>query len=368
MVRNEMAIIVAASVLLLSLLISWAMLKQVIAVCYHHGIFDSHDERKIHTGNIPRMGGIVFFPAVAITLLLVTLFSSLFGYRDVGELMILKGAKLIAILCALFIMFVFGLADDFKGVRFRTKFISQIIAALILCLAGLWLKDLHGIFGLHQISPWLGWPITVFAVMFVINALNFIDGIDGQAASLSILALTYYTVIFIVIRHFDFGILSLSFIGTIVPFLLYNLTGSVNRKSKIFMGDTGSTMLGTILLVLGVELNDALATVNQPFNPMVIAFSPLILPCYDVMRIVIERIRNGKSPFKPDNNHIHHKLLYLLHKQHYVLPVVLCMSITITTITILLSMIMNVNLALLCSLVIWFATDYMINKSRNNKR
>lgn len=361
MVRIEMAVIVAVSVFLLTVVVSWLLLKQVIAVCYHHNIFDTKDERKIHKGDVPRMGGIVFFPSVAIALLLVTLVGSLMGYRDVGDMMILKGPKLIAIFCAMFIMYVFGFIDDFKGLRFRTKFVSQIMAGLTLCIADLWIHDLHGIFGLHAISPWIGYPITIFAIIFVINALNFIDGIDGQASSISIMSLTYYIIIFLCNRWFDFGMLGLSFIAAILPFLLYNLTGSVKRENKIFMGDTGSTVLGLVMVIMGIEMNDMLVG-ERHFNPMVVAFAPMILPCYDVIRVVIQRIRSHKSPFKPDSTHVHHKLLAILKDQHKVLPVVLTMAVAMMLITILLSIFINVNLTLLISLVIWFAADYKINK------
>ena len=159
----------------------WAVVK----MAYKKGLFDKPNERKIHTAKIPRLGGIVIFPftLIGLVLLLMTnpqLFHSLFlNYK----------LELLGIFSSVAIVYMFGIADDLMGIRYRNKFVAQILSGVVLCSCGLIIDNLHGFMGIGQLPNVLAWGLTIFTVIYVSNAFNFIDGIDGLAGSLSLIAL-----------------------------------------------------------------------------------------------------------------------------------------------------------------------------------
>ena len=212
--------------------------------------------------------------------------------------------------CGMTLLYLTGIADDLVGVRYRQKFAIQIFCACLFPLSGLWINDLYGLFGIHELSAYVGIPFTVLTVVFITNAINLIDGIDGLASGLSSVALLVFTFLFISKGLWSYAMLSAGTFGVLVPFFYYNVFGSVERARKIFMGDTGSLTLGYILSFLAIKYSqhntDIMPTSKAAF---LIAFSTMIIPAFDVVRVVLVRIREGHSPFEPDKNHIHHKLL-----------------------------------------------------------
>jgi len=130
------------------------------------------------------------------------------------------------------IVYVTGVSDDLVGVRYRNKFVAQVAAGVLLCASGIWLKNLHGLFGLEEISPWLGWPLTIFAIVFITNAINFIDGLDGLASGVCGTALVYYAVVFSLLNRMGYTLMSLTVFGTLLPFVYQNVHGTVERRTK----------------------------------------------------------------------------------------------------------------------------------------
>lgn len=362
----------------ISFLVTWFLIPRIISFAFKKQLFDYPDERKIHHGSVPRLGGVAFFPVTLFAITMVTVLSVLmWGDGDIDEITPLQlgglnltqhGVQLTFGLCAALILYVFGIADDLKGVRYRNKFIAQIVAGALLCMSGLWLKDLHGIVGLHAISPWIGWPLTIFAIVFITNAINFIDGIDGLASSLCSIALIYFAVGFCVIEHFDYALLAITVLGALLPFLWYNVHGRAERHNKIFMGDTGSLFLGFLLGALGVAFNNNVVQLTLSPNPMALAFAPMIVPCFDVLRVVMHRVRHGASPFKPDKNHIHHKLLKAGLGQHQVLSAVVGVSITAIVLTLVLSYFLNINYVLLIDIAVWMVFNIWLTRRGDTHR
>ncbi|MBQ1724495.1 MAG: undecaprenyl/decaprenyl-phosphate alpha-N-acetylglucosaminyl 1-phosphate transferase [Muribaculaceae bacterium] len=362
----------------ISFLVTWFLIPRIISFAFKKQLFDYPDERKIHHGSVPRLGGVAFFPVTLFAITMVTVLSVLmWGDGDIDEITPLQhgglnltqhGVQLTFGLCAALILYVFGIADDLKGVRYRNKFIAQIVAGALLCMSGLWLKDLHGIVGLHAISPWIGWPLTIFAIVFITNAINFIDGIDGLASSLCSIALIYFAVGFCVIEHYDYALLAITVLGALLPFLWYNVHGRAERHNKIFMGDTGSLFLGFLLGALGVAFNNNVAQLTLIPNPMALAFAPMIVPCFDVLRVVMHRVRHGASPFKPDKNHIHHKLLKAGLGQHQVLSAVVGLSITAIVLTLALSYFLNINYVLLIDIAVWMVFNIWLTRRGDTHR
>ena len=294
----------------ISVFVARLIIPRILIISLRKKLFDIPDARKIHKRAIPRLGGVSFFPTILFSCCLVLAFRSLTGYNisDLQVSYVLP--ECLFLICGMTLLYLTGIADDLIGVRYRQKFVVQILCACFLPISGLWINDLYGLFGVHVISAWVGIPFTVLTIVFITNAVNLIDGIDGLASGLSSVALLVFGVLFIEKGLWMYSIIAFSTFGVLVPFFYYNVFGSVERARKIFMGDTGSLTLGYILSFLAVKYSqNNLVVTSYTEGAFVIAFSTLIVPSFDVIRVVMLRIRNGKSPFEADKNHIHHKFL-----------------------------------------------------------
>lgn len=207
--------------------------------------------------------------------------------------------ELLLLCSGLTLLFIVGIADDLVGVRWRQKFLVQIFAAAMFPLAGLYVNDFYGMFGIYSIPVYIGVPLSILLVVFITNAINLIDGIDGLASGLSIVALFVYGNLFIYNGLWLYSLLAFTTIGVLLPFFYYNVFGQAERGKKIFMGDTGSLTLGFILSFLTIKYTmNQYVMMNFNYNgAILVAFSVLLVPCLDVIRVVIRRVRNGKSPF-----------------------------------------------------------------------
>ena len=274
---------------LLSVLFAGILIPQILLVSYRRKLFDMPDERKIHRGTVPRLGGIAFTPVILFSVSLLLGMSILMGNTDMENMMRINAQAISFGLCALLLMYLTGMSDDLIGVRYRAKFVVQIFCAVLLIGAGMYVNDLHGIIGLGHISPWFGIPLTILIVVYVVNAINLIDGIDGLASGLSSAAFIIYGTAFLMIGKPIFAMLSFACLGVLIQFFYYNVFGSAERKKKIFMGDTGSLTIGLLLAFLGLALlqwsPDKFPTFRT--NPMILAVSPLIIPCFDVVLSLI---------------------------------------------------------------------------------
>lgn len=347
------------------------MIPMIIGIAFKNRLFDKTNSRKIHHGHIPRLGGVAFFFAAVLVLTLTGGFALLAGDETLLNLFEPHAVKLVFGLGAIAILFGFGLVDDLKGLRYRSKFMGQLAAGLLLCLSGLWISDVHGIFGLHQIPEWLGYAVTIFAILYLTNAINFIDGIDGLSGSICALSLVYYIVVFLNMGRYDYVLLAAVFLGPLIPFLGFNIFGKAKRRTKIFMGDTGSMILGFVLGALGIGLNQTVDD-STPFNAMALAFAPMVLPCFDVIRVVFSRLHHHCSPFKADQRHIHHKFLQMGLSQHQTLLAVLLLTVLMGALSVWLTAYINVNavlgIDLLLTLAFSMLTNRKIKKIKNNKQ
>ena len=203
-------------------------------------------------------------------------------------------------------MFFVGVYDDFYNADFKLKFFLQIIVAKILIDQGFIISNYHGFLGLHEVPNIVAQLSTVFVFLVIVNAINFIDGIDG-------LAITEIVKIILLVEIFSykttsFSVFSLSLIGSILPLYYFNF----KQKRKVFLGDGGSLLLGTVAAIYAFEVLgstfefDPLFTINKTLFAVLILFYPLV----DLLRVFIIRIKNQKSPFRPDQNHLHHLVIF----------------------------------------------------------
>ncbi len=290
--------------------------------CIQNNLYDLPNARKVHKSSIPRLGGTCFIPST-----LVAAAISICIYRVSNGQRVEISLWSCMFVVSLALIYTVGLIDDIVGVKPKTKFLAQIAAASLLPAAGLYINDLYGFCGIHHIPFCIGAPLTVLVIVFIDNALNLIDGIDGLAGSIGVIALLGFLYSFMRENIFAYSAMIAGFIGVLVAFLYFNIFGKAG-KSKIFMGDSGSLSLGFILgfLVIKFSKND---TAIMPYrsDSLLIAYTLLIVPCFDVVRVIITRLRQHRPLFKADKCHIHHKLLRCGMTQHQALVCILSLQI-----------------------------------------
>ncbi len=271
---------------LAAFLICLILTPAVIRFATNRQLFDIPDERKIHTAEIPRLGGVAIMGALLISTLLIAGPDTLIHLRY--------------FLAGLLILFFVGLWDDMQPVSPFIKLLGESAPILLMS----WFNQIP----LHELAPgltWLSgfeWPVTLFLSFWIVNAFNLIDGINGLAGSIGMIALIGMGVM----GEPDIYHLCFSFAGALLAFLFFNFL-----HPKIFMGDCGSLPIGYTLAFGMTQLsfsNQLENGIHIPEEPL-IAFSLMIVTMFDMLRVFVIRIRKGKNPFKGDRNHLHHLLL-----------------------------------------------------------
>ena len=306
----EYIMLVAVSFILATLL-GQCIIPGILVVAHHKNLFDLPDERKVHDHPIPRLGGVTFFPVIVFVMSVIGLF--LYTCLPMKLAFFHSGGlpEFLGLLAGLTLLYVIGIGDDLVGVRYSRKFLIQIVSAAMIPLSGLYVNHFYGLFGLHEIPMLLGIPLTLLLTVFITNAINLIDGIDGLASGLCLVALGMFGVTFALEGLWMYTLLAFVCVGVIIPFFCYNVFGNVEKGHKIFMGDTGSLTLGFILSVMVVKycMYTSIDMEAVDGAPLVTAFSILLVPCLDVIRVVLGRVKRKANPFKPDRTHLHHKFL-----------------------------------------------------------
>lgn len=287
-----------------SMLLSFYSIRALARVAHTRKIYDNPNGRTVHLHPTPRLAGIAIFLSVILTISLLIQIGSFpqFQFAIAGSVVI----------------FFIGLKDDLIGISFGKKFVAEIAAAAILILlAGFRFTNLHGFFGIGEISYPVGFFLTLIIIIGITNALNLIDGVDGLSGSIALTAFTAFGAWFYVNHQPGYTLLCVSTIGSLVAFLWFNVW---SKKNKIFMGDTGALFLGFLMSMLVVRFNEMNLDTGIPWHihaSPVVSFGILIIPIFDTCRVMLSRILQGKSPFHPDKTHIHHHLLNLgfTHKQ-----------------------------------------------------
>lgn len=286
------------------------IIPRILVISHKKRLYDVPDARKVHTMPVPRLGGLSFFPVILMSMFLVIGFRLYFWDVNVSGLSFNMLYEYLFLFVGMTLLYLVGVCDDLVGVGYRYKFAVQIAAAFLLVLSGNWFNSFGGLFGIYSVPVWVGVPFTVFIVVYITNAINLIDGIDGLASGLCCIALSVLSVIFFLRGQYVYALLAICTLGILMPFWCYNVFGNANRGHKLFMGDAGSLTLGYVISFLIIHMsvtNEVSPTLSNPY--MVIAFSTVLVPLLDVIRVVLHRLREHKNPFLPDKNHFHHKLL-----------------------------------------------------------
>lgn len=272
-----------------------------------HLFDDPSEDRKIHTKRVPLMGGMMIFAG--------TLFSFLL-WLPINEMGVIK-----YLVPSLLIMFFIGMKDDIIGTAPVKKLAAHLVVAFIMVLmAEVRLTSLHGLFGIREIPDWAGIMLSVFTYIVVVNAFNLIDGVDGLAAGVGLIASTAFGFWFYFAGDWTYAVLAFALAGGLLGFLRFNFS-----PAKIFMGDSGSLTIGFLIGVMAIELVEyephGLPNVIANISKPILAMSILVYPLTDTLRVFALRAIKGVSPFTADRNHIHHRLidLGLSHAQTVIL-------------------------------------------------
>jgi UDP-N-acetylmuramyl pentapeptide phosphotransferase/UDP-N-acetylglucosamine-1-phosphate transferase len=341
----ELLLILAAFFLSFAIVI--LTVPPILRVAKAKRLYDSFDERKIHTDTVPPLGGVAIFIAFVVSTIVAT---------DGLSFISLK-----YIIAAVLIMFFIGLKDDLLIISARKKLIIQIVAAILLITLGdIRFTNLHGILGTYDINFFASCTITLFAMIVIINAFNLIDGIDGLASGLSMLAATVFGTWFFISGNYQLSIMSFALVGSVAAFFLFNVFGHTN---KLFMGDTGSLIIGTIISILVIKFNELNISQHTLFYigaaPSV-SFAIIIVPLIDTLRVMSIRIRQKRSPFSPDNNHIHHRLLILVPNHLKVTLIIVLVNILLIAVALLFNHLgLNVNIQLFSIFLLGAALSFI---------
>lgn len=289
---------------LFSFLITFFSIPTIIKISRRKNLMDEPGVRSSHLRKIPNLGGIAMFYSIGIC-------TSVFAY-ELFDLYKFLFASLIVLLYV-------GVMDDIVVMRAYKKLVAQIIvSAFIVIGSDIRIRNLFGICGIYQINYLISIIVTIVTFVILINAFNLIDGIDGLAGGYSVICCALFGISYYRLGEYNYPlvVLSVVIIGSVLAFLYYNLSNY--RATKIFMGDTGSMLLGFLLAFTCICFIDIFIDKKLPNVPRyhlksapVIAVAILILPIVDTLNVILVRLWNKKSPFEADKNHIHHKLLKL---------------------------------------------------------
>ena len=279
----------------ISFTITFLAIPAIITVAERKKLFDIPDERKVHRNPIPSLGGLGIFAGFIISCLMAIEFSS--------------APEFPFFLAATIVIFFLGLKDDILVISPIKKFIGQVLASfLIVYKGGIQIHSMHGFMGLEGNMPeTFSLLLTYFTVLVIINSFNLIDGVDGLAGSLGLMSSLVLGIYFLQSGQYPYSVLAFSLAGSIAAFLIFNF-----QPAKIFMGDTGSMLIGMVNSILVIKFIDSSANPvsGSPVTASVaIGFTILLIPLLDTLRVFGIRAYHRRSPFSPDRNHVHHLLL-----------------------------------------------------------
>lgn len=291
--NNDVNVLV---VLITSFVVSLFSIPIIINIARVKNFLDKPNGRTSHFVNTPTLGGVALYAALLLSLLL-------FGtnHKDYG---------LPYIIASVTIIFFIGIKDDIYFITFKKKLIGQLtVVSILIFLGDIRFSSFYGFLGIYELPYVVSILVSTFIFIVIINCINLVDGIDGLASGLSILFSGIFIYAFYTTNTLGHLLIATSLLGSLIPFFIYNV---FSKKNKLFMGDTGALILGVIFTILIVEFNklsntDSFILTAAPAMSIAILFVPL----YDTLQVFVIRVFKNRSPFSPDKNHLHHRLLNL---------------------------------------------------------
>jgi UDP-GlcNAc:undecaprenyl-phosphate/decaprenyl-phosphate GlcNAc-1-phosphate transferase len=308
------------------------LIPLIIQASFKFNLVDKPDERKVHKNPIPRLGGI-------------GIFASTFLGIAVSGLGLHAIVMWPVFFTSMAILFLIGIWDDLKNISAKLRFVLQICCALALAASGIRLTSLYGIFGVHELSVFSQYAVSVLIMVGVTNSFNLIDGIDGLAGGLAFISMSVLGFLAYRLALYPLVAVYVAFSGSLIGFLKSNIS-----PAKIFMGDGGSLVLGYLLSASGILLIERAHThpgLITPEQSALVVTAILIIPVFDTIRVFASRIRKGFSPFKADKTHIHH-LFLVAGLNHRKTMLMLCFfEIFLILLASIIPHVANISLAIL---------------------
>lgn len=301
-----------------SFLIGLCFMPLVLTIAKKRSFVVKPNKRTSHEGAVPNIGGINIFISFLLTVFM-------FSYEIISQLQFS--------IIGVFIILIVGFVDDLIDIKVSWKLAGEITSAFFLIvLSDIRITNLHGFLGILNLSIPASYLLSFFVFIVIINALNLIDGVDGLASGLGILYSLFFAIYFTLTENPNLAISAYAMVGSLAVFFLYNVFG---KKSKIFMGDSGSLLLGYMITLYVFEFCNLNAFPMAHNIPQYLTMSAapavavcvLSVPLFDTLRVMLTRLKKGVSPFHPDKNHIHHLLLKTGLKHRQVTFVLLIVSV-----------------------------------------
>lgn len=280
--------------LVIALVVTWVAFLPLINIARRNSLLDRPGQRKLQRNPVPVLGGAAVFLGIVVGL---CYFKTMLSYTS-----------LFSVLGAMVVMLYVGMMDDMLSIKPIIRLVVEAVVAMLLIYGTHYsICNFQGIWGIDHLPTWLSVPLSVFAMVGIINAINMIDGVDGLSSGYCIMACALFGVMFFIGHDYSFAALAMVTIGALIPFFLHNVFG---HRSKMFIGDGGTMLMGTILssMVLSfcryTTYYHEFVTYNFAMIPFCLAV--LALPVFDTLRVMTARILRGTSPFKADKTHLHH--------------------------------------------------------------
>lgn len=270
----------------------------IVKMATSRNMFDNPDKRKLQTRPIPVMGGLAVFFGIVVGAGATSVFFNSYA--------------LFTCVITLTVMMYVGMLDDMVGLSPVLRlFVELCLVAFIVYMDKTNINDLHGVFGIEKLPVWISLPLCSVSCLGIINSINLIDGVDGLSSGMCIFACLCFGIVFCASYDGTMAVMASLAAGALVPFFFHNVFGD---KSKMFVGDSGTLMLGMLMSIFCMRLidNTSLAAFNHPhFGVVAFALSVLSVPVFDALRVMFGRIAKGVSPFHPDRSHLHHLFIEL---------------------------------------------------------
>jgi len=337
---------------IISFILTFYAIPIIILVANSKKLFDHPDARKIHLTPIPSLGGFGIFAGFLVALLLMAETNSVsqgFQYY----------------IAAFLITFFVGMKDDVLVISPMKKFIGQLVVAVILMFkANLLIVTMHGFMGVGIIHPTFSYFLTGLTILVVMNAFNLIDGIDALAATIGIITASVFSIFFFLNNDMFFALMGFTFAASLLAFLIYNFS-----PARIFMGDTGSMLLGLVNAILVIRFIETAESSNilPVLGSPAMGFGILALPLLDTLRVFGIRILHGRSPFSPDRNHLHHLLLDK-GLSHTEVTVVLAVSTVVMIVMTYFALPIGTTNVILAQIVLFFSGITILTQSRTKMK
>ena len=267
----------------------------VLRYAIRHNIVDNPNARKLQRTPVPVFGGVAVFMGVLPAVVATGIFFNDFLTTAVN-------------LCSITVMLAIGVWDDRRDISATFRFIVEILVVFLMMLAaGCPINDFHGLWGIHGIPGYLAWPLSIVAGVGIINAINLIDGVNGYSSGYVIVSCLMFAAFFFHCGMVSLACLALIGVGALIPFFLHNVFGG---KSKMFIGDGGTLMMGTAIAFFVANCLSSGSPVQEleakNFGLIAFTLAVLSIPVFDTLRVMSVRIIRGHSPFHPDKTHLHH--------------------------------------------------------------